>query len=387
MPGGPLLREALSSARRPTARVLFDVLLAAAGIGIAGWRLAPTLSGVDDLGRRVEAVHWPWVGLAATAATASLLTYGELHRRLLRSAGARVRGRTVQAVNVIGNAIAQTVPSAGSAAGVAYTVAALRARGVDTAASLWSTTVAALGSAAVLVVLSPAMVAGAGALNWGAAVGLVMLLAGLSMLGWRLIRQPASLHWIAHRAIGLARHVPVVRGQAWVRAEPSPLDESLARLARFRPSAAAWTGFLGLALTSWVLDYLALVACVAATAGAVPWFAAAAGYLAVQVSIGLQLTPAGAGPAEAGLLAALVAGGTSAPAAALAVVLYRTLTWLGLTSAGWLLFAATALRKRPHDRPLWTSEPAAPGRRLWSARPGTSASHRDATGRTDSGSR
>ncbi|SFI78458.1 hypothetical protein SAMN05421835_101776 [Amycolatopsis sacchari] len=339
-----MLREALRTARRPAVRLVLDVVLAAGGIGIAVWRVAPALTTVGDFGTRFAAVRWQWVALAVAAALSSLAAYGELHRRLLVTAGARVPVGTVQAVNFAGNAIAQTMPSAGSTAGAAYTVAALRARGVDTAASLWSATVAALLSAAVLVVPAPAMLAGAGVLGWPAALGLVALFAALAVLGSRLVHRPAAAHWAARRVFALVRHVPALRNGRWVHAGISPLDELLGRLARFRPSARAWSGFASWALLSWALDYVALVACVLASASTVPWLALAAGYLAVQVSIGIQLTPAGAGPAETGLLAALVAGGLAAPGAALAVVLYRAITWLGLTAAGWLVFAVHAVR-------------------------------------------
>ncbi|MEV0067923.1 MULTISPECIES: lysylphosphatidylglycerol synthase domain-containing protein [unclassified Amycolatopsis] len=227
-------------------------------------------------------------------------------------------------------------------------------RGVDTAVSLWSTAVAALLSAMVLVVLAPALLFGVGLLVWPATLAVSVLLAAISLVTWKLLRRPAALRWIAHRLVVLGRHLPVIRNQHWVRDEPSPLDSVLGRVARFRPAGRAWPGLIAWTLASWVLDYLALTACVAASADAVvPWSAVGVGHLAVQASIGVQLTPAGAGPAETGLLAALAAGGITAPAAAVAVVLYRSITWLGLTAAGWVVFAITATSrdKRRRDRP------------------------------------
>lgn len=322
-------------ARRRTLRLALDVVLALAGIGVAGWRLAT----VD--GAQPTPVAVPWVLVAVVAAVVSLVLYGEQHRLLLRGAGSRVPGRTVQAVNFAGNAIAQTVPSAGSTVGVAYLVAALRARGADTAVALWSSTVAALLSGVVLLVLAPLVAAGTGFLGWTAAVGVSVAVAALTGLLWRLVRQGTALHAVARRMVLLGRHLPVVRDQDWVTADPNPLERLADRLAAFRLAPQVWAGAMWWAVASWGADFLALAACVAATADRVPWPAVAVGFLAVQASIGIQLTPAGAGAAETGLLAALIAGGLSAPDAAFAVVVYRAITWIGLSAVGWVVFAAT----------------------------------------------
>ncbi|WP_154757367.1 lysylphosphatidylglycerol synthase domain-containing protein [Amycolatopsis pithecellobii] len=328
--------------RPPKLRLVLDLVLAAVGIGIAVWRLG-TVTHVE-----VRPVAVPWVLAAIAGAVISLVLYGELHRRLLWGAGARVPGRTVQAVNFAGNAIAQTVPSAGTTVGLAYLVASLRARGAGTAVALWSSTVAALLSAAVLVVFAPLVSAGTGFLSWRAAVALAVLMAGLSVLVWRLLRKPSALHGIARHIVALARHLPVVRRQDWATADPNPLETLAERVAGFRLRRRTWAAATSCAVASWGADFLALAACVAATADRLPWPAVAVGYLAVQASIGLQLTPAGAGAAEAGLLAALTAGGLGAPEAAFAVVLYRAITWIGLSAAGWVVFAVTgALLRRP----------------------------------------
>ncbi|WP_236794277.1 lysylphosphatidylglycerol synthase transmembrane domain-containing protein [Amycolatopsis sp. GM8] len=327
-------------ARRRQVRLVFDVVLAAAGVGVAVWRL----STVDRVA--VRPVSAPWLLAAVASAVISLVLYGELHRRLLWGAGARVPGRTVQAVNFAGNAIAQTVPSAGSTVGVAYQVAALRARGADTAVALWSSTVAALLAGGVLLVLAPLVSAATGFLGWPAAAALSVAVGVLCLLVWRLIRKPKALHGIARRIVVLGRHLPVIRGQQWVTANPNPLETLAERLARFRLPPRTWVGALSCALASWGTDFLALAACVAATGYQVPWPAVAVGYLAVQASIGIQLTPAGAGAAETGLLAALIAGGLPGPDAAFAVVLYRAITWIGLSAAGWVVFAVTAALAR-----------------------------------------
>lgn len=345
----PKLREVLRAARRPKWRLVADWVLAAAGVGIAVWRLAPTLATVEDAGRRLAELRWAWVGAALVAAVVSLVAYGELHRRMLAAGGARLGFGTVQAVNFIGNALAQTVPSAGSTAGIAYTVAAFRIRGVDTGLSLWTSVLAALVTAVVLVVLGPLALAYDGLIPLAAGWILSAVLAPAVWAAWLLLRRPKSLHWIAHGVTAVSRRLPVVRNAEWVAGGSGRADAISERIALLRPTFAQWSGFFGIALVSWGLDYLTVAACVAATTDTVPWPAVAAGYLAVQASIGLQVTPAGAGPAEAGLLAALVAGGQSAPSAAAAVVLFRAITWPVLASAGWLVFLGTARKRAARD--------------------------------------
>jgi uncharacterized protein (TIRG00374 family) len=341
----PVLREVLRAARRPTWRLILDWALTAAGIGIAVWRLAPTLAAVDNLSARLAHLRWAWFGVAVVAAVVSLGLYGELYRRMLAAGGARLKFGTVQAVNFIGNSLAQTVPSAGSTAGLAYAVAAFRIRGVDTGLSLWTSVLAALLTAVVLVVLGPLAFAYNGVIPDPAAWALCGALALAVWVLWLLLRRSQSLRWIARRTTAVARRLPVVKNMNWVRTESNRADAISERIALLRPTVAEWSGFFVIALLSWGLDYLTLVACVAAAADTVPWAAVAVGYLLVQASIGLQLTPAGAGPAEAGLLAALVAGGLAASNAAVAVVLFRFITWPLLTSAGWCIFLGNAWKR------------------------------------------
>ncbi|TNC24183.1 lysylphosphatidylglycerol synthase transmembrane domain-containing protein [Amycolatopsis alkalitolerans] len=341
------LREVMRAGRRPTWRLVFDWVLAAAGIGVAAWQLAPTLAAVDDLGARLAALHWNWLIAIVALSVGSLFAYGELHRRLLRSGGARMRVRTVQTVNFIADAFAETLPSAGAAAGTAYTVAALRSRGADTALSLWSAVVAALLSAVVLLIPAPLVFSANGLVTWLAALALCCALLVAVAVAWWVVRRPRSVRWVAHKIVATARHLPVVRDERWVREKPNPVDIVTERIAAFRMPARDWTWCVLVALLSWAADYVALASCVAAIGEPVPWSSVALGYLAVQGSIGLQLTPAGAGPAEAGLLASLTAGGMAAASAAVVVVLYRAINWVGLAAIGWVVFGVTA---RKHTR-------------------------------------
>ncbi|NKQ52498.1 flippase-like domain-containing protein [Amycolatopsis sp. K13G38] len=340
------LRAALRSVRRSRWRVVVDWLLTAAGIGVAVWQVAPTLGPMGEFGARLGALRWGWLAVGIASGTASLAVYGELQRRLVISGGHPLRTSTAQAVNFIGNAIAQTVPSAGAAAGVAYTVTALRHRGVDTGLSLWATTVAALLSASILIVVAPFALAFDGLLGWWPAAGLAGGLAVLFGAAAWLMQRATLLAWIARETVAIARHLPIVRRLSWVSAGSAAPSQISARIAGLRPRPREWAGASTLASVSWLLDVWALACCALAVAGSVPWPALILGYLAVQGSIGLQLTPNGAGPAETGLLAALTSAGMAGSTAATAVLLYRCASWLLPAAAGWLTFLAVARRPR-----------------------------------------
>jgi uncharacterized membrane protein YbhN (UPF0104 family) len=334
--------------------MVFDWTLALAGVGIAVWRLAPTIAGIRHPAAVLAGLHWLWLAVAVPAGFGGLMLYGEVHRQLLRAGGARASFGAVQAVNFVGNAITLTVPSAGVTAGAAYAVAAYRHRGIDTGLALWAVTVAAMISGLELVVAGPLVLAADGLLSLVGAAALSGAIAvGAAGLGWAL-RRPRSVRAIVRTVIAVGRHVPVLKNAKWVRAG---VDRVSDRIALLRPTVPAWARVFGVALLSWLVDYMALVACVLAVTGDpghLPWAAVGVGYLAVQAGIGLQLTPAGAGAADSGLLAALVAGGLTDPVSAIVVVLYRVIAWPMLAASGWLVFVTTARRpsgrRRSHRR-------------------------------------
>lgn len=323
-----------------------DAALTVCGVGFAVWRLAPTLTSVPHLASRLAHLQWAWVTVAVVLSVSSLLSYGELHRRLLRAGGCGLAGRTVQAVTVVGNAVTLTVPSAGSAAGSAYAVAALRRRGVELATALWVVTVGGLASTAAVLLVAPTALAAAGLLEHWEAAALSASIAGIVAAGWLLVRRPRSVVVAARTVLGFARGLPVMRRTRIIGRAERAVSGLADRVARLRPTPRQGLGWMAVALGGWLLDYAALAGFLAATVGSVPWAAAAVGYLAVQASIALQLTPGGSGPAEAGLLAALVGGGVPAGDAAIVVVTYRSVSWLLLASAGWVMFGAGALRAR-----------------------------------------
>jgi hypothetical protein len=85
-------------------------------------------------------------------------------------------------------------------------------------------------------------------------------------------------------------------------------------------------------------------------------------FLVVQASIALQVLPGGAGLAEVGLVG-IFATGTPAGAAAVVAVVYRSVSWLLPSVAGWIVYARQIHTLGPaSDRhgPAVTGQPARP---------------------------
>ncbi|HET9117571.1 MAG TPA: lysylphosphatidylglycerol synthase transmembrane domain-containing protein [Pseudonocardiaceae bacterium] len=314
-------------------------------MAIAVWRLAPTLAHVPNLGARLIGLGWGWLMLALMLALASLADYGELHRRLLMAGGAHVSGVTVQAITFIGNAVTQAVPSGGSLAGGGYSVVALQRRGVDAALSVWTVAMGILLTSMSMAVMAPLCLAAGQFLSVPVAVALSGVVAALCWAGWRAMRHPHAVDAIARGVVAVAHRLPVLRHTDWPTRQSERVNQFAQRIGHLQPRPVQWVVFVVAALATWTLDYLALAACVAATGSVIPWAAVAVGYLIVQISIGLELTPGGTGPAEAGLLAALISGGMPAGSAAIVVVVYRILTLLVLALLGWAVFLGVAMRR------------------------------------------
>ncbi|PRX44163.1 uncharacterized protein (TIRG00374 family) [Prauserella shujinwangii] len=343
-------RSADPAARRRRRRLWLDAVLALAGVGVAVWRLAPTFAEAGDPAALFAGLGWDWLAVALVLAVASLAAYGELYRALLASGGQRLPRASVQAVTFIGNAVTQAMPSGGSLAGGAYSATALRRRGVDTALAVWAVAVAAALTAVTLLALAPLGLAAYGVLSVPAGVALSAGIAVACWAAWRASGRERVVDAVARGVLAVARRLPYVRRTDWPSRQAGRVNRFVRRIGHLRPAPRHWAAFGGIALATWLLDFLALAACVAAAGSAVPWAALAVGYLIVQLSIGLELTPGGTGPAEAGLLAALLSGGVAAGPAALVVVVYRALTLLVLGLLGWAVFAGVAVRRARRRR-------------------------------------
>jgi uncharacterized protein (TIRG00374 family) len=311
-------------------------------IGYLAW-LVPGL--VGEAGKalgQLDSLRWEWFLVAVVCGIVPLILYGELHRQLLRVGASDLSFTTVQGINFVENAVSTTVPVVGGAGALVYAIDQLRRRNVDSALASWSVLMAGVLATLCLLVLGVIGLGLAGHIP----VALAVVLAAVIVLGsvgaWKLVTHPAVLRRTLHTVVLLGRWVPGLCHtcrDAWTERADQVSQRLSARIALLQPRVAQWLVLIALAASTWVLDFLSLAASVAAVGAPVPWGVLLVGFLLVQGSIALQISPGGAGLAETSLLAALVASGVAAGPAAASVLIYRSITWLGLAMLGWLVYA------------------------------------------------
>jgi len=317
-------------------------VIVGAAIGYLAWKVPGFVRDVSQSGRTVGSVRWDWVLLATVCSLAALVVYGELHRQLLLVGSARLRVRTVQGINIVQNAVSSTIPVVGGAGALVYAIDQLRRRGVDSALASWSVLVAGLVDTLTLVALGALGLGFAGRIGVVTAVLITLLVVLVSVGGWALLTHPAVLWRGLHGLLTLASRIPGYCPpcrDAWRRRTEEAAQRLSTRIALLRPGGPRWLLVIALAIVSWALDYLALITTVSAVVSPVPWAVLTVGFLIVQGSIALQIFPGGAGLAETGLLGVLLAAGVAAAPAAVSVLAYRAISWLGLSLLGWAVYA------------------------------------------------
>jgi hypothetical protein len=309
-------------------RAVLHWAVVGAALGWVAWRVPDMVSQLIATGVHLDRVEWGWLLVAVLSGAGALAVYGELHRQLLAVGGAELPAGTVQGINYAQNAVSTTVPVVGGAGSLGYGITQLRKRGVTGPVAAWSVLMAGLITTVTLIVIGALALAIAGELPALVAVP-IALVVGFGTIGaWQLLSHPSVLR-------AAVRLVP----RRWAsRAESAALALS-DNVASLRPSGRRWLVLVGMALLSWALDFVTLVASVLSVDVEVPWAALVAGFLIVQGSIALQILPGGAGLAETGLLGVLLSAGIAAAPAGVIVLFYRAITWLGLAVMGWAVYA------------------------------------------------
>ncbi|MBB5159264.1 lysylphosphatidylglycerol synthase transmembrane domain-containing protein [Saccharopolyspora phatthalungensis] len=303
---------------------------------------APGLShDVVMAGEPLAHLRWPWMVLAVVAGLGGLALYGEMHRQLLMVGGARLSVPTIQGITFAQNAISNTVPVVGGAGALAYAIDQLRQQRVDAPLASWAVFVAGVLDTVALLALA---VLG---LGWAVHVPMIVVVAGVAVIVvgaagcWMVLTHPAVLQRAMQVILVASSHIPGLCRACrvtWTRRAEESARRLSARIAMLRPNGRRWLLLGGLVITSWVLDFLTLIAAVAAVGSPVPLSVLVLGFLIVQGSIALQIFPGGAGLASAGLLGVMVAAGIAAAPAAASALVYRGISWLALALVGWVVY-------------------------------------------------
>ena len=307
-------------------RAALSVLFGAAALGFA-YYVVPQIAGLGATLRRLRSGDPWWLALGVGLEAISIAGYIWLFRGVFKSPGGRIGWKASYQITMAGGAATKVFAAAG-AGGVALTVWALRASGLDGA------TVARrmvgfeiLNYAVYMVAL---VVAGFG-LRLGLFAGKAPL--GLTVVpaafGLVVIALAVSMLWIAgpveSRMLGWAKNSHGRVARFWKRAAgyPRAVEGGLRfAIALVRRGDRSWLG----AILGWAFDIGALWASFRAFGHSPPGAVLVMGYYVGTLANALPL-PGGIGGVEGGMIGAFVGFGVSGPLAVIAVLGYRTISY------------------------------------------------------------
>ena len=307
-------------------------------LGAAAVILAVELSLVwDQLAKAwmsvLSANLW-WVLAAIGAAMASMHSFAQIQRTLLRSAGVIVRQWRSEAVFYAGNALSTTLPG-GPVLSATFVYRQQRLWGASPVVASWQ-----LVMSGALQVVGLALLGLGGAFMLGAKdnpFSLLFTLGGfvaLLLLAQAVATRPELVDGIGVKVLG------------WVNsARGKPADtglhrwrETLAQLESVSLSRSTLGEAFGWSLFNWIAD----VACLAFAAYAAGGHPSLAGltvaYAAARAAGAIPLMPGGLLVVEAVLVPGLVSSGMALPSAISAMLIYRLVSWIFISAVGWVVF-------------------------------------------------
>ena len=278
--------------------------------------------------------NWWWVLAAIAAAVASMHSFAQIQRTLLRSAGVVVKQWRSEAAFYAGNALSTTIPG-GPVLSATFVYRQQRIWGASPIVASWQ-----------LVMSGALQVVGLGLLGLGGAfllgasknpLSLIFTLGvfvALVVLAQTVASNPQQIDGIGVR---LLSWVNSVRGK--------PVDTGLARwretLAQLE-SVSLSRRALGTAFTWSLFNWMADVACLAFAAYAAGGHPSLAGltvaYAAARAVGSIPLMPGGLLVVEAVLVPGLVSSGMTLASAISAMLVYRLVSWIFISAIGWVVF-------------------------------------------------
>lgn len=254
--------------------------------------------------------------------------------------GFRIPIGSALAIVYAGNAVAVTIPVAGTAASAAFTYRQYVQRGASGPMAGW-----AMAMAGVFSTTAFAALIGIGALANGNPVAMV---AGLVSIVIAIA--PVAAVIIAVRNPALRAHIerPVVAALRLSkrivhrpRFEPSDVvANAITQLSSYRINRRQGAAATLFAVTNWALDAMCLWAVLQVFDVSMPFRNLSLLYAATVAAASLGFTPAGIGTVESAIAVTLAHLGTDGAHALLAAVVYRAIsTWLVLL-VGWAVLVA-----------------------------------------------
>nr|WP_319436067.1 YbhN family protein [Mycobacterium sp. RTGN5] len=281
----------------------------------------------------VTANGW-WVLAAIVAAMASMHSFAQIQRTLLRSAGVVVHQWRSEAAFYAGNALSTTLPG-GPVLSATFVYRQQRIWGASPVVASWQ-----LVMSGALQVVGLALLGLGGAFLLGAKnnpFSLLFTLGGfiaLLLLAQAVATRPELIDGIGVRVLGWVNSVRGKAADTGLRKWRETLTqlESVSLSRRELGVAFSWSYF------NWVAD-VACLAFAAYAAGGKPSLAGlTVAYAAARAVGSIPLMPGGLLVVEAVLVPGLVSSGMALPAAISAMLIYRLVSWIFISSIGWVVF-------------------------------------------------
>lgn len=281
----------------------------------------------------ITANAW-WVLAAIAAAMLSMHSFAQIQRTLLRSAGVIVHQWRSEAAFYAGNALSTTMPG-GPVLSATFVYRQQRLWGASPVVASWQ-----LVMSGALQVVGLALLGLGGAFLLGAKnnpFSLLFTLGGfiaLLLLAQAVATRPELIDGIGARVLGWVNSVrgkPADTGLHKWRETLAQL-ESVSLSRRTLGVAFSWSFF------NWVCD-VACLAFAAYAAGGKPSLAGlTVAYAAARAVGSIPLMPGGLLVVEAVLVPGLVSSGMALPAAISAMLIYRLVSWIFISTIGWVVF-------------------------------------------------
>jgi putative heme transporter len=284
--------------------------------------------------RSLYTAKWYWVLAAIGAALASMHSFAQIQRTLLKSAGVTVKQRRSEAAFYAGNAVSTTLPG-GPVLSATFIYRQERLWGASPVVASWQ-----LVMGGVLQVVGLGLLGLGGAFLLGAKnnpFSLIFTLGGfvaLILLAQAVASRPELIDGIGVKVLSW---VNSVRGKP----QDTGLDKWRETLSQLE-SVSLSRRELGVAFSWSLFNLVTLIACLAFAAyaaGGHPSLPGLTVAFAASRAVGsIPLMPGGLLIVEAVLVPGLVTSGMSLPAAISAMLIYRLISWIMLAVIGWILF-------------------------------------------------
>jgi uncharacterized membrane protein YbhN (UPF0104 family) len=307
-------------------------------LGIVATVLTVEIALVSDqlakAGKSLISANWWWLVAAGLAAGASMHSFAQIQRTLLKSAGVHVKQWRSEAAYYAANSLSTTLPG-GPVLSATFLLRQQRIWGASTLVASWQLVMSGVLQAVGLAVLGLGGAFFLGAKN--NPFSLLFTLGGfgaLLLLAQAVASRPELIDGIGIRVLSWVNSIRGKPADAGVEKWRETLTqlESVSLGRRDLTVAFSWSLF------NWVAD----VACLGFAAYAAGGGASLAGltvaYAAARAVGTLPLMPGGLLVIEAVLVPGLVSSGMSLPDAISAMLIYRAISWLLIAAIGWVLF-------------------------------------------------